>query len=321
MNKVKEYVGIDISKDSFDVSFSNGTYAKFSNDAEGFECLLKSLSDRSHCVMEQTGRYHYCLAVFLFENGMNVSVVNALIIKRFVQMRLKITKTDKADARMIREYAQWDQPKDWKPRSEYIAQCRDLRALVGLLLKQSTALQNQLHGLGLAKKNNKLVIRVLKKQIRSLKSEVQKLEKEMEELIKEKEGELLTNLCTIPGIGKKTAMLLVISTNGFRDFDNYRQLSNYFGLSPTIRLSGSSIQGKSRINKTGNKDIRNLLFMCSFTAHIHNKACRELFERITSKGKSKKLALIAVCNKLLKQSLAIAQSGIPYDPEYRSRLK
>jgi hypothetical protein len=43
--------------------------------------------------------------------------------------------------------------------------------------------------------------------------------------------------------------------------------------------------------------------MCSFTACKYNKACRDIYERIVAKGKSKKLALIAVCNKLLKQVL------------------
>jgi hypothetical protein len=39
-----------------------------------------------------------------------------------------------------------------------------------------------------------------------------------------------------------------------------------------------------------------------------------------AKGKSKKLALIAVCNKLLKQAFAIVKTGIPYDNEYKSTL-
>lgn len=58
--------------------------------------------------------------------------------------------------------------------------------------------------------------------------------------------------------------------------------------------------------------------MCSFSACKNNKACKELFDRIVSKGKSKKLALIAVANKLLKQSLAIAKSGMMYDEQYQS---
>jgi hypothetical protein len=58
--------------------------------------------------------------------------------------------------------------------------------------------------------------------------------------------------------------------------------------------------------------------MCSFTACIHNKSCSEIYNRIIAKGKSKKLALIAVANKLLKQSLAIAKSGLYYDENFRS---
>ena len=60
--------------------------------------------------------------------------------------------------------------------------------------------------------------------------------------------------------------------------------------------------------------------MCSFTACQHNKACKAIYDRIVAKGKSKKLALLAVCNKLLKQAFAIAKSGLIYDQTYRSTL-
>jgi transposase len=89
---------------------------------------------------------------------------------------------------------------------------------------------------------------------------------------------------------------------------------------PTIRESGCSARGRPRRSKVGNQKLRNLLFMCSFNACKHNKACRDLYERIVAKGKSKKLALIAVCNKLLKQAFAIAKSGLIYDKEYKSTL-
>ncbi|MFD1553277.1 transposase, partial [Putridiphycobacter roseus] len=94
--------------------------------------------------------------------------------------------------------------------------------------------------------------------------------------------------------------------------------SSFLGLSPTIRTSGTSVRGQSRISKMGNKDVRNLLFMCSFTAYKCNPSCVKLFERIVNKGKSKKLALLAVCNKLTRQALAISKSRIPYDENYRS---
>ena len=85
-------------------------------------------------------------------------------------------------------------------------------------------------------------------------------------------------------------------------------------------MSGSSVRGKSRISKMGNQKLRNLLFLCAFSACKYNKACRELYERIVAKGKSKKLALIAVINKLLKQAFAVAKSGLSYDENYVSNL-
>jgi transposase len=114
--------------------------------------------------------------------------------------------------------------------------------------------------------------------------------------------------------------MLVVLTGGFERFTSASELCSYAGLTPVIRQSGSSVKGRARISKIGNQKLRNLLFMCSFNACKYNKACRDLYERIVAKGKSKKLALIAVCNKLLKQAFAIAKSGLIYDDTYRSTL-
>ncbi|PIQ29486.1 MAG: hypothetical protein COW63_12810 [Bacteroidetes bacterium CG18_big_fil_WC_8_21_14_2_50_41_14] len=138
------------------------------------------------------------------------------------------------------------------------------------------------------------------------------------DLVRVENRQLLTNLESIPGMGRKTATMLVIHTDGFKRFDSTAALCSYCGTTPIIRKSGSSVNGRSRISKMGNQKLRNLLFLCSFTASIHNRACRDIYNRIVNKGKSKKLALIAVSNKLLKQSFAIAQSGIPYDENYKS---
>ena len=140
----------------------------------------------------------------------------------------------------------------------------------------------------------------------------------MKKLIKENYPDLYSRLQSIPGIGESTAAFMLILTEGFDKFESAKQLICYVGLSPTEKSSGTSVRGSSRISKQGNPKIRNLLFMCSFNACKSNKACRELYQRIVAKGKSKKLALIAVANKLLKQSFAIAKSGLVYDPDYKS---
>ena len=70
-------------------------------------------------------------------------------------------------------------------------------------------------------------------------------------------------------------------------FTSAAELCSYAGLTPVIRQSGSSVKGRPRISKMGNQKLRNLLFMCSFTACKYNKACRDLYERIVAKGKRK----------------------------------
>ena len=114
--------------------------------------------------------------------------------------------------------------------------------------------------------------------------------------------------------------MLLVFTDGFERFESAKELCSYAGLTPIIRQSGSSVNGRSRISKMGNAKLRNLLFMCSFNACKYNKGCKTLYDRIVAKGKSKKLALIAVCNKLLKQAFSIVKNGIPYDDAYRSTL-
>ncbi len=81
-----------------------------------------------------------------------------------------------------------------------------------------------------------------------------------------------------------------------------------------------TVKKRVRICKMGGASLRNLLYMCSMSAIKKNKACKDLYERIKAKGKNGKLALIAVCNKLLKQAFAIAKSGTKYNENY-TRLR
>jgi transposase len=316
MNKSTLFFGIDISKDRFDVYCVETGHNRYSNDEGGFKSFLKVLSAGSHCVMEATGCYHHRLALFLYDRGISVSILNPLVIKRYIQMKLKRVKTDKSDALMIYQYSCEQVLEQWEPDPEYIAQGRELLSLIQLYLKQSTALKNKLHALESRGQHKGKMVTSIKRQLRALIKEQQLLEKEVETLLKANEPSLLARLKTIPGIGNKTAVLLMLSTANFKDFDSSKQVSSYLGLAPNERSSGSSIRGRSRISKTGNGLVRNHLFMCSFTACVHNTQCKALFDRIVAKGKSKKLALIAVCNKLIKQAFAIAKSGLSYDPHY-----
>jgi len=321
MNKYKETFGVDISKDVFDVYSSACGHKQFKNDEKGFACFLKVVSLESLVVMEATGYYHYRLAQFLYKNKVVVSVVNPLSVKRFIQMKLAKVKTDKSDAKAICDYALTNEVPLYNALTDVQSECLQLFRLLDSYLKKRTATKNKLHGEETLGIPSKFVYRSLKRDRKHLDKEIDGIEQRLLSLVKQEQEQQLTLLTTVPGIGIKTALFLIVVTDGFSKFENASQLCSYVGITPTIRESGSSVRGRSRISKVGNKKLRNLLFLCAFNACKHNKACRELYERIVNKGKSKKLELIAVANKLLKQCFAIAKSGRPYDPGYVSVLK
>ena len=321
MYKYSEFYGVDISKDVFDVMNSKGQHIQLSNDESGFKKLVKAIESDSLVVMEATGYYHYCLAQYLYQKGYFVSVVNPLSVKRFIQMKLSKVKTDKSDAKAICEYAISNEVPLYTAKDKSQAECLQLIRLIDTYLKHRTAVKNKIHGEKTLAIPSKVVYRSLNRSLKSIDKEIKVLETRLTELVKEHQQTQITLLKSIPGMGMKTALMLIVMSDGFNRFENAKQLCSYAGITPTIRESGSSVRGRSRISKMGNKKLRNLLFMCSFSACKHNKSCREIYERIISKGKSKKLALIAVSNKLLKQAFAIAKSGLPYDENFVSTLK
>jgi len=293
---------------------------RFNYDKPGLSALIKWLPAGSHCVMEVTGPYYLKLAFRLYEHGFQVSVINPLVIRRFTQMRLKRTKTDKADARMIAAYGELENPGSWQPPAQYMVTLQHLDAMVEMLDKHRTALSNQLEAFSAGGMMEKDVKAILTHNIRQLDTQISKLEKRIDQIIASFHGKMLRRLTTIPGIGKKTATALIVSTGGFTRFRSSKQISAYVGLSPRIYQSGKSIKGKAGICKMGMSRIRAKLYLCSWSAKRYNKACKEMYERLIAKGKAKMVALIAIANKLIKQAFAIATKGTAYEPDYVKKI-
>jgi transposase len=156
MNKVKKFVGVDVSKDTLDFYSLIEGHVQMSNDKSGFKKALKKYGKDCVYVLEATGSYHHVLALYLYEHGTAVCVVNPLSVKR---------------------------------------------------------LKNKLHSLTSKGCKTGEVIRSLKRSIKCLTEEIAKLEKELERVVKENEPELLSNLQSIPGVGRKTALLLISGTD------------------------------------------------------------------------------------------------------------
>lgn len=319
MQSPTNYTGIDISKLFFDVAIATDqdySYHKFSNDETGFTALLNVLPEGSQVVMEASGPYYLRLACHLVAKGIAVSVINPLVIRRFCQMRMSRAKTDRKDARMIALYGLSERPALWQAPSEHTVALQQLEALLSGINKEITAISNQLESFRSSGMLDKGLEKLMVKELDHKQQLIDRLTAQMEDLAKKYYSRMLADVESIPGIGRKTAMSLIVLSGGFDRFDDHRKLSAYIGICPRIFESGTSVKGKARICKMGMSRIRAMLYLCAWSAKRYNKACRELYERLVAKGKAKKLALIAVANKLLKQAFAIATQQTKYDENY-----
>jgi transposase len=314
--------GIDVSHTTLDVCYQNNLgelfHLQVGNNMKGFAKIIEHTGVNYHFVMEATGVYYIRLAFYLHQLGCKLSVVNAIAIKRYIQMHLERNKTDKKDAAWICRYAIERQPAYWQmPDSAYF-ESKQLYNTIREYIEQIKRFNNQLHSLRLLPVPSKDTIRSLEKIIVCMEKEIKLLEQKLQLMLEQWQPEQLKNVSSIKGIGKRAAAMLIVFTQGFKHTENHRQLISFAGLAPTQYSSGSSIQGKPRIYKRGGKNLRDVLYMCSMNAMKTNVACKTLYERLRANGKTGKQALIAVCNKLLKQVFAVVKNNTLYQPNYCS---
>lgn len=319
MEVILNVVGIDVSKATLAVCYPVQTrlqHAEVSNSKAGFEQLVRRCGAECLYVMEATGSYYLSLAYYLVEQGARVAVVNPLVVRRFIQMHLGKGKSDRKDTQWLLHYGQQQPLKPWQPDDAVLVECRQLEQVSEQLIRQMTMTRNSLEALQQHPVVSPLAEQPLHQVLSRLEEQIQVLEKELIGLLEQHYAREMPLLCSIPGIGRKTAAMLLLFAKGFTQVETYRQLTAKAGLCPREYSSGTSVRGKSRITRMGGGLIRSKLFMCSFSAKKANSACKALYDRLVAKGKNGKLALIAVCNKLLKQACAIVKSGIPYQPDF-----
>lgn len=316
------YIGIDISKATFVAAFpvERGYRTEtFQNDTKGIRRFISKLSsDTHHCVMEATGNYCFLLLYLLDKAGIRASLVNPKKIKNYARVMLSVTKTDAKDACLIADFGERFKPEPYKFPSEQIMLLKQKKTVIRQLQKQLTATKNLHTSLEPLPVKDKKCIQSLKQTTAFLEKQIKYMQQEMEEVVSEVFARQLKALTSIKGIGVTLASALIIATGGFTYFDNAKQLSRFAGICPTIERSGTSINIRGHINRNGDENLRSMLYIAAWSASRHNKACRECYQRLRSNGKSGKLAMIAVANKLIRQAFAVVTSNSSYIDGYIS---
>ena len=119
-------------------------------------------------------------------------------------------------------------------------------------------------------------------------------------------------LQTIPGVGRKTAEVIVAYIDDPHRFQNARQVSSYAGLVPRRYQSGE-MDRQGRIHKRGPRQLRSALVEAAWLMLRYNPWARSVYERLTSGQKTrKKKAIVAVARKLLVRCWVMLKRKEPW---------
>lgn len=314
------YIGIDISKDYLSVAFqSEGgwTNLEVDNTAVGVSAWVSGLDPEvDWAVFEATGTYGSKLAYALGGRGIRFSQLSPSQSKGFLQAKKRSNHTDASDARALSEYGSRMQP----PASEPPDARRDLlgqaRRTLRQLRKQAQMLRNQTHALEQQAVQSEVSAAAYKGVLSVLEAQIEALEAQVCSLTEHQMAQASKKLETIPGIGPIAAREILLSTDGFKGFTNAKQAPKFVGLTPDSKQSGKSVRFRGGISRRGDPAVRQVLYMAALTASRCNKACKELYVRLKNKGKSTKVALVAVAHKLLRQAYGVLASGKNFDNDY-----
>lgn len=314
-------LGVDVAKGKFDVVLMRADgkrrWRTFANTAEGFEALLGWLEKQGarpvHACLEATGTYGLALATFLHGADQQVSVVNPACIKAFADSALKRTKTDKVDAGLIARFCVAMKPALWQPPAPEVAQLQGLVRRLESLKEMAVQERNRLAAPGLAEPVRESVARTLA----MLEEEMKRLRGQLEDHLEghpalKQQRELLTS---INGIGPTTANLLLAELSG-GDFQKAREVAAYAGLVPQERQSGSSVRGKARLSKKGNRRLRKALYWPAIVAIRHNPVLAVFARRLREAGKPKMVVIAAVMRKLLHIAFGVLKHQRPFNPNW-----
>jgi transposase len=317
-----DVLGIDIGKTHFDaylLTQSRSASVHLANTPSGFAELRGWLGRQGqtdpaalHVCMEATGNYGLDLAIFLHDQGIQVSVVNPKQIKAFGAAELRRNKTDKLDAALIARYCRAQNPLFWTPPLPQIRALREaVRRCAALKEMRTAELNRQKAGF-----SSQAVQDSIQRNLDHLNTEIALIAKGINDLIAQNPDlrHKFNLLCSIPGIAATTATVLLAEIPNIADFDP-KALAAFAGLSPTEHSSGAQTK-HGGISRIGNAVVRSACYLAALSASRYNPRLRDFVQRLTNAGKPKKLILIAVARKLLVMAHAVIRTDCPFDADH-----
>jgi transposase len=334
MNLLKQVLGVDVSQKELVVSLgklnddlSINLYAKrvFANKETGFTALIKWVKKLTteetvvHYVMEATGVYHQKFAYFLDDTGHSLSIVLPNKISSYMRTLDNKTINDSTCADAIAQFGLERKLDCWKKPNIIYKKIQQLSRERSQVVDERVVAKCQLHAENAEAQPNSNSIKRVKARIKFLNQQEKEIKQDIEKCIKEDNTieKTIQNLTTIPGIGRLTAAIVLAETNGFELIRNKKQLTSYAGLDVREKQSGTSVKGKPRISKKGNRNLRKSMYLPALTAVKHIEDYKNLYARLVSKSGIKMKGLVAVQRKLLELTYILFKNGTTFQNDYK----
>ena len=330
---VKQVAGIDVAQKELvvtlgrmldDFSIELFSYKVFKNNDSGVKLLVDWVNKLTgyevpvRYVMEATGVYHQKFAYYLVDNGCEISIVLPNKISNYIRTLELKTITDKSCSQAIAQFGLERKLDKWaKPKSIY-KELQQLTRERNQIVQERSVIKNQIHAEKTESEPNQKSLERMQARIRFLNSQEKEIKADITDIVSKDSDlkQVINNITTIPGVGELTAVIVLAETNGFELIRNKSQLSSYAGLDVKEKQSGTSVKGKPRISKKGNRNLRKSMHLPSLTAVKWDENFKNIYARLISKNRIKMKALVAVQRKILELIYILFKNETVYDKEY-----
>jgi len=296
MQKNREYVGVDVSKERLDMVVSSaGEIRSFGNhdaDIAKAAIWLRRVNP-AIIVMEATGGMEVPLYIALQETNLPVAVINPRQIRDFAKSMGILAKTDKVDAKVLARYAATIQPEARPSPDEKARQFKTLVTRRRQLGEMIVAETNRARAT-----RDKAMKQRIHVHIGWLKQELANINNDISHTIKEDpvwdaKDKLLQS---VPGVGPVLSATLIAELPELGVLDR-KKIAALVGVAPFNRDSGKR-RGERSI-WGGRCKVRQSFYMAALSATRFNPTIQAFYKRLVASGKEKKVALTACMHKLV----------------------
>lgn len=332
MTILRQVLGVDVAQKELVVTLGRLTEdlcselylrRKFANKETGFVALLKWLKKNTvegsplRVVMEATGVYHQKFAYYLDDNQAELTVVLPNKISNYMRTLSVKTITDETCADAIALFGLERKLENWKRPNKTYKTLQQLVRERDQIVCERVVIKNQIHAeQSGAEPHDRSLVR-LNERLRLMNKQEKEIKLDIDQCLRKNVTvkAIVDRICTIPGIGILTAATILGETNGFELIRNKKQLTSYAGLDVKEKQSGTSVKGKSKISKKGNRHLRKAMHLPALTAIKHDQGYKDLFVRLVARHGIKMKAIVAVQRKLLELTYILFKNQDNYDPQ------